>query len=302
MSPCTRAFVLAVLAACGKDAATSGDDQPVDAGTDGETPVGYTKLIGGAWELPAGGNMYRCVRVTIANEMFISGIKAQAPAGTHHAVLALADETTSGPDGIRDCDGGTIGKVMIYASSVGTPELQLPTGVAVRVPAGQQLHLNLHLFNPGDEPLSGETAIFVKGEAAPPPTLAEMVLAGPLAIDVPSDGQPHTVSGECTATSPYTLFAVWPHMHTFATRQKIEHVAGTSAAVVHDNEFRFEEQRYYPVSPMRPVATGDRIRVSCTYVNSSGSPVTYGDGRNSEMCFGGLYRFPAVGSYEYCGN
>jgi hypothetical protein len=299
MTVCTRIFVLAAVIACGKDAAPSGDDEPA---VDANVPAGYARLIVGSWDLPAGANAYRCVRVTIAEEMFITSIKAESPIGTHHAVLALADETTGGPDGERDCDAGTIGRIMVYASSVGTSPFEFPAGVGLKVAAGQQLHLNVHLLNLGDEALHGETAIWVKAEATPPTMLAEMVLAGPLAIDVPSDNQPHTVAGECTATAPYTLFALWPHMHTFATRQRVELVRTDDALVLHDEPFVFEEQRYYSMHPMQSVATGEKIRVSCTYVNSSGSVVKYGDGAGSEMCFAGLYRYPAADSYEYCGN
>jgi hypothetical protein len=217
-------------------------------------------------------------------------------------VLALADERTSGPDGVRDCDAGTIGRVMIYAASVGTSPFDFPDGVAIKVPGGQQLHMNLHLLNTGDETLSGETTIFVKAQATAPATLAEMVLAGPDQFDIPSDNAPHSVSGECTATTPYTLFALWPHMHTFATHQKVELVNSASTAMLLDDDFRFENQKYYSLSQMQPVAAGEKVRVTCTYVNNSGSPVMYGDDAGSEMCFTGLYRFPAAGSFEYCGN
>ncbi|HEY5925235.1 MAG TPA: hypothetical protein VIV11_26310 [Kofleriaceae bacterium] len=303
---CTRlAFsclaAVAALASCGKDAASGDSDPAADAAID-DVPAGYTRLLGSTWQLPVGANVYKCVRVTFAEAMYITSFSTDAPAGTHHAVLALADDTTAGPDGERDCDGGTIGKIMLYASSVGTAPFELPSGVGLEVAAGQQLHLNLHLFNPSDEALAGETAVFAKVQPTPPPTLAEMVLAGPLDISIPSDNQPHAVTGECTATSPYTLFALWPHMHTFAKRQKVELVRGAGASVLHDKEFRFEEQRYYAVEPMTDVAAGERIRVTCTFVNNSGNQVTYGDGAFSEMCFSGLYRFPAADSYEYCGN
>lgn len=262
----------------------------------------YAPLIGGTWSLPAGANIYRCVRFTATHDMYITGFKAQAPDGTHHAVLSLADERLAGPDGELDCDANAIGKIMLFASSVGTPPFSFPPDVGIRVRAGQQLHLNLHLFNAGDELLAGETAVLVKSQPTPPPQLAEMVLAGPMNISVPSNAQPTSVSGDCTATSPYTLFALWPHMHTFATKQKVEHVRGNDVTVLHDEDFVFDEQRYYPLAPMTDVAAGSRIRVTCTYINASGTEVTYGDGRFHEMCFSGLYRFPATDAYEYCGE
>lgn len=292
-------FAVWALASCANDVAQSGGDQP-DGMEEVDAPPGYEPLIAAQWNLPAGANLYKCVRVTIPHDMYITNVQTQADTGTHHAVLALADERTGGPDGVRDCDAGTIGKIMIYASSVGTSPFDFPDGVGIKVAAGQQLHMNLHLLNTGDEPTTGSTTILAKAQPTPPPTLAELVLAGPIELTIPSDGLPHSVSGECTATSPYTLFALWPHMHTFATHQKVEVLGSAGPNTLINHEFRFEEQKYFPLAPMREVATGERVRVTCTYVNNSGGVVTYGDGTSSEMCFSGLYRFPAVSSFQYC--
>lgn len=100
----------------------------------------------------------------------------------------------------------------------------------------------------------------------------------------------------------YTLFAVWPHMHRFARRQKVELVRSNDVVVLHDEPFRFEEQSYAQLHPMAAVRVGDKIRVTCSYVNTIGKPVVYGDGPESEMCFAGLYRYPAAGSNQYCPN
>jgi hypothetical protein len=297
---------LAIIGCGGKDPANpggGGDDEPeVDAAVEGFVPpAGYTRLVGRTWSASVGENLYKCVRVTVPQDLYITNIIAQAPNGTHHSVLSIAGANgTAGPDGEHECGATNIGMLMVYASSVGTAPLDFPAGVGIKLDAGEQLHLNLHLFNTSDDALTGETAIWVKAAATPTPTLAEMVLAGPIDMQIPADGQPYSASGTCTATTPYTLFAVWPHMHKLGTQQKVEHVRGSSATVLHDKPFVFEEQSYFMMSPMAQVATGEQIRVTCTYVNTTGAVVTYGDGADKEMCFSGLYRFPASGSNEYC--
>ena len=45
-----------------------------------------------------------------------------------------------------------------------------------------------------------------------------------------------------------------------------------------------------------PVVGGDRLKVACTYTNTSASTVTFGDSSNQEMCFTGMYFFPARGA------
>jgi hypothetical protein len=285
---------LVALLGCGSDAS-----QTPDASTQPdayEVPEGYTRLIGRTWTVPAGSfDVYRCARVTLTEDTYITNIIAQAPPGTHHTVLSIAGTNgTSGPDGEQDCGVGTLGMEMLYASGVGTSPLDFPGGVGIRIRAGQQIHLNLHLFNAGDEVLSGESAILVKAQPTPPPQLAEMVFAGKFLFAIPSSNQPYNVVGGCTVPTPYSLFAVWPHMHQLARHQKVELVRGSSATVLHDLPYDFAEQSYHLQSPLVPVEQGDQIRVTCTYVNNTGQTVRFGDSSNEEMCFAGLYRYPAL--------
>lgn len=285
-----------------------GDDEPPSDAATGtpdayDPPTGYTKLIGRTWTAAPGSNdLYKCVRVTIPQDMYITNIEAQAPLGTHHTVLSIAGSNgTSGPDGEQDCGVGTLGMVMLYASGVGTSPLDFPPDVGIKVSAGQQIHLNLHLYNAGDEPLSGESAIWVKSQPNPPPTLAEMVFAGKFIFSIPGTPTGQTpmkreVVGGCTVNSAFSLFAVWPHMHKLATHQKVELIRNSAATTLHDKPFMFEHQNYYLQSPIVEVQNGDQIRVTCSYLNPSTSAVGFGDSSDQEMCFSGLYRWPAKNS------
>lgn len=286
-----------------------GDDDPTPMDAPGGNadayvpPAGYTRLIGRTWTAPAGASdIYKCVRVTVPEDMYITNIQAEAPLGTHHTVLSIAGSNgTSGPDGEQDCGVGTLGMVMLYASGVGTSPLDFPQDVGIKVAAGTQIHLNLHLYNAGDELLTGESAIWVKSQPTPTPTLAEMVFAGKFlfSINGTPEGQtpmPQTVTGGCTVNSPYSLFAVWPHMHKLATHQKVELIRNNATTDLHDKPFNFNEQNYYMQSPIVQVQNGDEIRVTCTFVNPSKNSVTFGDSSDQEMCFSGLYRYPAKDS------
>jgi hypothetical protein len=299
-------FVVALLVACGKVNGNSGDDgtgddQPaIDAPTtlpdSPPPPPGYTRLIGRTWSLTPGQlDTYKCVRVTIPQDMYITNIMAQAPTGTHHTVLSIAGANgTGGADGEEDCSVQTLGMVMLYASGVGTSPLDFPTGVGIKVSAGQQIHLNLHLFNASDNPISGDSAILVKSQPTAPPTLAEMVFAGTFGFAIPSNNQPFTAGGGCSSDRDYTLFALWPHMHQLATHQKITLTHMGTPTVLHDMPYQFAEQKYWLQSPTVQIKAGDGIRVDCTWVNNTGSTVRFGDSSNAEMCFGGMYRYPAA--------
>lgn len=282
---------------CGGGGSGDGDDDGTgaDAAVDSPIPSDYTRLIGRTWSLPAGApDTYRCVRFTITEDTYVTNIQALAPPGTHHTVLSIAGSNgTAGPDGEQDCQVSTLGTVMLYASGVGTSPLDFPADVGLKISAGTQLHLNLHLYNASDEVLSGDSAIMVKQQATPPPMLAEMVFAGRFLFQIPSNGQPYTTTGGCTANTSYNLFAVWPHQHKLGTHHKFEVVRGGNSTVLHDAAFGFEEQNYYLQNPEFAVQPGDQLRTTCTWVNNTGRTVTFGDSSDTEMCFTGLYRYPA---------
>jgi hypothetical protein len=299
----TSVLAVAFVLACGGGSSTDFDAQP--AGPDAwSAPDGYTKLIERSWSIPPGSfDTYKCVRVTIPQDTYITNIIARAPAGTHHTVLSIAGGNgSSGPDGEQDCGVGTLGMVMLYASGVGTSPLDFPDGVGIKVSAGQQIHLNLHLFNSGDTPLEGESGIYVKMQTTPPAQIAEMVFAGTFLVNIPSNNTPTPVTGSCTESNNYSLFAVWPHMHQTARHQKVELVRNSVTTTLHDEDYSFNEQRYWLQSPIVDVQAGDQVKVTCTYVNNTGATIHWGDSSNEEMCFAGLYRFPAQnqGIYE-CG-
>lgn len=291
----------AAAVGCGSDNPSGGgaDAPPGDSGTvtpdSPPIPEGYTRLIGRTWSIPPGGqDVYQCVRVTIPQDMYITSIMAQAPLGTHHTVLSIMP----GTDGEQECGVGTLGMQMLYASGVGTSPLNFPQDVGIKVAAGTQLHLNLHLYNASDSTLTGDSAILVKAQPTPPPTLAEMVFAGKLIFTIEAKDPPeeYVVQGGCTVNTPYKLFAVWPHMHQIAKHQRVELIRNGTTTVLHDLPYQFSEQQYYLKTPEVQVQAGDRINVKCTYFNNTGQDVTQGDSSDQEMCFAGLYRYPATGA------
>ncbi len=301
-----RPVIVAVLFAigCGGEG-TGNPGDPVDARVgdgklpdpDAYVPPGYTQLISGKWAVPAGGNdIYHCARKTVTQDMWITNIQAAAPLGSHHTVLSISDSRTQGPDGEYPCDVGELGMVMLYASGVGTSPLDFPQDVGIKIAAGTQIHLNLHLFNSSDVPIDGTSGINVKSQSTPTPILAEMVFAGKFLFQIPSNNQPYNVIGGCAFDRDFKLFALWPHMHQLARHHKVEMTRGGVVTTLHDQAYDFEEQNYYKREPVYDVQMGDRIKVTCTFVNNTGSAVGFGDSSNQEMCFTGMYRYPAMGA------
>jgi hypothetical protein len=262
---------LATLACGGGEGAP-----PVDA-----APTGWQPLITKGWQLPPGGEDTSDIQLeTLERDIFAGGIRPIEPPGTHHTVLA------QGAGGFESIN-------IIYASGVGTNELVFPPGVGMRLNAGMLIALQLHIFNPSEQPLSGESGVEILH--VDPDTITDevdLLLAGPTELALPPG--PTTVTGTCTITRRQTLFALFPHMHQLGTHFKTTLTVGGETRVLHDAAYDFNEQAFLPIEPV-VLEPGDQITSECTYFNSTSQTVTWGESSTTEMCFSILYRFPSGG-------
>jgi hypothetical protein len=262
-------------------------------GTD--EPRGTQEIIGRDWTVPAGSELYKCIGIQVDQDMYISEFATSGPVGEHHTVLTVADQLggLGGTQlGEHDCDVLTLDLQMLFASGVGTDKLAMPDGVALPVKAGQYLHLNLHLFNTSDAPISGHSGVEATlVDPVGPDKQAEMIFTGTFNIDIPA-GQTMTIGGGCTFQRDATLFTYWPHMHQYATHQKLTLTQGGVARSLHDEAFDFNEQTNYALTPTIAVHAGDSIRTDCTYTNTGTANLVWGDSSTAEMCFTGIYRYP----------
>jgi len=303
-------LALVLFAACGNDKSTiiDPDGHPVgsdgDLGSDGsvmpDAPPGWTPLISRDWSIHAGDtDTYRCVRIQVPSDMWVSGFHAVSPTGTHHMVLTTS--STASPLGDYNCSAGSLDYEMLYAAGIATDDLVFPDGVAIHLTAGMYINLNLHLYDATDNDLAGTSGVMVKTiDAADVTHPADMVFSGTMQIGIPSDGEDHDVTGGCSAPQDWHLFALWPHMHKTAVHQKWTYQpSGGSLTTLLDTDYMFTEQKNYPIAET-VVPAGSTITTTCTYNNTTGHPVSFGESSDDEMCFTGMYKYPAGGNLFEC--
>jgi hypothetical protein len=285
------------LVACGGESAapngaagTAGTGGNADSGS---TTLGWQDLISGSWQVPSGSEIYTCVRTTLDHDVSIRSFEAINPRGTHHTVLTVGPP--SAPDGQTPCNSFEQHNTLIFGSGVGTNPFEFPEGVAVRLHAGQQLLLNLHLFNTSGADItgtSGTRALVV--EPSEVTAEAESILAGTLSLTLPPKEETKTLA-TCTINSESTLFGVQPHMHQLGTHMKVVARVGGVDQVIHDGDYDFGEQPIYPMAPLK-MGPGDTLHVECTHMNTTDAVVNWGESSKAEMCHGGVYRYPAANS------
>jgi hypothetical protein len=245
---------------------------------------GYTSLISGGWTLDAGDEKYICVRLTVTQDSYVQSLRPVAPPGTHHTVLMIG--ARDGEDGVTECTSA-LTKPAIYASGVGTQALDLPAGTAVHVRSGQQLLLNLHLFNASDAPITGTSGIDVLTvEPGDVQREAGVVLIGKAqGLAIPPNAS--TQTGRCTTPSGASVIAIAPHMHMLGRHMKVSYADANSGGVrmLHDLPYSFDEQRFALISPEQVTSAGGRITVECSYFNHTGQTVYFGESSTEEMCY-----------------
>lgn len=294
-------LVLALVSACG-DGGGGGGGPTVDAAIDARAD-GWVSLIEGDWTLQPGEEGYFCVYATVPADADIKAFRPLTPAGTHHTVLTVYDGA-SPADGVVRCNAGTNGQSMIYGSGVGAPDFAFPPDVGLRLAAGTRLLLNLHLYNATDAVLSGRSGTLFEPAASGEIThLAELVLAGPtIGLTIPPGVS--TQSGTCQLSSitsaPIQLFALSQHMHKLGTHLRSVIRRGGQDIELQDVPYDFEEQTFHHVAPHVELLPGDVLTTSCTFDNTTGATVHFGDSSDQEMCFTDLFYYPAQGANFIC--
>lgn len=264
---------------------------------------GWLRLIEADWQLGPRSEGYRCVRKTVDQDVFITEFAPLNPKGTHHTALIVMREPVV-PDGVTVCNAGVLGERRLQGAGSGTSEsTTLPRGVAMKVAAGEQLLMNLHLFNPSDEVLRGRSGMHVKTAFHASVTHeAEVLLVGPLRLSLPPR-QRIVQSGGCTLRDAKTIFSVMPHMHQLGLRMRVS-VRGPrfGERVLHDDDYDFDHQRIFATEPVE-LEAGDRVEVACTFENPHDRTVGWGDSTLDEMCFAGVGLYPADGLHALpCSN
>jgi hypothetical protein len=284
----------------------SGDADVVESHVDGgvstlvaDEPGGpesqWVPLIGRSWTMPAGSEAYRCRRIQLQSDMYITGFR---PVSTSTVfTMTVSVSSTSTPLGDYNCSPNNIDQRVIYESGLGANDLEFPLGVGVHLHAGDYVNVNLSLDNEGTKAADGFAGVLVRtGSAASVINNAGLVLAGTFSISIPNDGMPHTANGGCPWHSENQVVALWPHLHARGTHVSmlIAPAASTPQTVI-DAPYAIDHQPIIPAAlALHP---GDNVGVTCTYVNNTQTnPLVFGDSpQASEQCFVGMYVWPSEG-------
>lgn len=295
---------VALVSACGGGGGIgSGDDaEPdaaIDAPSDGGMQETWTTLIERGWTMNASTEGYRCISMQVPEDMYLGAFRVKAPVGTHHGILTTS-ATPFSQSGEYNCFSTDNGMQMLYAAGLGTQEFKLPSGVAIKLTAGTYINLNLHVANYSDNALNGTSGIEVQLVPANKVVHeADMMFLGTELLDIAPTNQPESEWTFCSVPTTWNIVNVWPHMHSYATHQRVwVRRSGGAIEDLVDDDYSYTDQKNYPMSVK--INTNDQLHIECTYVNNTGVPIKFGESASAEMCLAGFYKYPKGGAMDFC--
>lgn len=272
----TRLCLLALATACADPGGVAGDtlelatpDLAVAAGAD-ITYCTYVDLeVSEDRDILA----FEGTQNQFGHHTILYGVRARQPPGTHEC-----------------SEADMINVRYLAAGGAETGAYQVPDGIAFRLRAGQQLMIQSHFINTGDEDVIGRSRFTV--DTAPPDgtrQVADLFTVVTTDIDVPARAGGHA-SAECAVGQDLSIIALGGHAHEWG-----RHVTVAGAGeMLYDQPWTAERsfnpviQRYEVASPLQ-LAAGDMLRVDCEYENDTDQPLAF----PREMCVSFAFYFPA---------
>jgi hypothetical protein len=261
--------------------------------------IPWTTLIGRTVTMPATTEGFKCTRIGVPSDLYITGFRSVAKSAVRALVTVSSSSTVTGD---YDCSAGSLDNTLIYAASVGTDDFTFPPGFGIHVRAGQFLNLNLHIVNEGVDAVTESDQILIQaGIDADIATAAEMVMLGTFQINVPNDGQLHTAAGDFHPATDQQLLALLPLMQSYGKHQKVSRVASSGTDTILDVDFDPTKQIFHPLSQVF-LHAGDTVYTVCSYINTGSRTANYGEAwADNENCFSAMYLAPSAGQTLFSG-
>jgi hypothetical protein len=296
------ALVTFALTGCGSSAPSAAQSPNHDAATttpEGGTGDAFQELLAYDWMIDPGVEAYYCVYKTLTEDLWVSNYRPMLAPGTHHVTIGYGDPGP--PDGAVSstdtptCTGTSLGANLAFAATRGTDAFSMPAGVGVRIPAGKQLLLSVHVLNATQQPLSGRTGIeVVRADPTQIQQQAEIIFANNAGIMIPPG--PSVQTGTCTLDADSTIFSIIGHMHLTGTHFTTTAMpVGGAPQTLLDESYVFDSQKFVTLDPPVSLHKGDQIQTACTYQNPGPGTLTFGESTvKNEMCISIFYRYPAT--------
>jgi hypothetical protein len=216
----------------------------------------------------------------------------------HHWLMFTQGVST--PDGTvsPNVTGTTLldgGAELVAGWAIGGCSTTYPSDVGVKLPDSGTLMVQWHNFNTTGSPQpDGSKVQICTVPSGSRPHLAGLTFLGTETIDIPAHS-PGDATTTCTNNSgkDITIVGFTPHMHTTGSnmRSVINHAGGMDEKIF-DKPFVFDQQINYILNPPYVLKAGDAVTTTCSWMNNTDAPISFGQSTTAEMCYQFTVAYP----------
>lgn len=213
----------------------------------------------------------------------------------HHAILFSAKQ--SRPVDTHVCTEDDMVNTRFVAAggaeSVGT--IEIPDGLAFRIPAGTQLMMQTHWINATQTAVDGQALAYITTRPTDPSRqVLDLFNVVKTDFTLPA-GKTVTASTTCTMKKDMQLFTLTGHEHELGSHVDIQLLEGTNPTTMlwsYDWQPSYQSAppyKIYGVQQPLQLKTGQQLQVTCAWTNNTANTI----GFPREMCVGSSFYFPA---------
>ncbi|MEY4579803.1 MAG: hypothetical protein RL701_4506 [Pseudomonadota bacterium] len=222
------------------------------------------------------------------------------PKIVHHWILYGVNSSSKQDGTSRGAPGqfpaSLSGEAFIAGWAPGAPDIELPEGVGLYMPAGEKatFRLEVHYNNTvGAQTEADTSGVEFCTTSKKRAQEAATHWLGSVWINVPA----HTRKEVAATCSPYVtdgpvhIMSMQPHMHQTGVHAKaVVKRADGKLETLFDQPYSFDDQRAVDMPPKGApdevlIRAGDSITTTCTFDNQTNQTITFGENTENEMCF-----------------
>jgi hypothetical protein len=277
-------LVIATTGACAED--TVDDDGIINEHVP-EQPEGTVRIVSEVFEVAPVTESFTCMRLVYeaTEDIYVNQSKAYQTEGGHHSMLYYTESTFPFEEEPHECNETDMGDIRFVG--VGTADgggIELPEGVALKIPAGAKIFTQSHYLNLENEPALAQDVI----DLYVMPADEVLHNAGAftqvdLGLDLPA-GQETTRTMECTMPmDDMTIPWMIPHMHEYGSEYLIEVERDGEWTTAWESTWSAALRDDFPFvnfDPYLELTAVDKVRTTCTWQNTESFDMLF----PREMC------------------
>lgn len=259
--------------------------------------------------MPPGVEKTQCVVMRLGNtsEIHVGQIHNTLGASSHHMIVYRVNDTVEQTTPF-DCkpfvdtlDPTKGSPIMITQKK--DEQLDLPAGVVYTLRPDQMVRLELHYINATttDQTLTATTTMITSHTFHDE---ANFLFIGNPDIQIMPNSQftlgPTFYKLDQDTFGGAKFFAITGHEHHYGTNVRVNTATGPSdpgSSVYDVPNWTWSEPTTVFHKPPFSIPDGGGFSFTCTWNNTSGQSVRFGESANNEMCFFWAYYYPSKGAY-----